>query len=154
MNELILILNLLGTLFLSIEAIKIDNFCKITKFIRGSNNVLNPKIEWSDKVDPEPIGWSFKIDFFVFILLFSVPAYLFFSYCFEALKWYYKILAAFFGGFILWTILILVNELLIRLLKYIVRNTAKGIIGILGFILLAICFYLQYLVASQSGLSK
>jgi hypothetical protein len=147
MNQTIFILNILGTLFLSIEAIKIENFQKMINFIRGSNSVLNPKIEWTDETKANSSEQSFEANFFAFILFFGVSSYLLLSYFFIKLKLYFKIPLALFGGFVLWTILITLNECFLWLLKIIIKNTTKGIIGLLGFIFLSVSFYLQYLIA-------
>ena len=149
MNISILLLNIFGTLLLSIEAIKIENFEKIIHFIRGSNRILNPKIEWVDEMKKVQNGRSYTVDFFVFLILFGIPAYLILSYFFPDLKQLFKIPLSFLGAFIVWTILILANELLIKILKLIVTNTTKGIIGAIGFILLVISFCLQYIQSTN-----
>ena len=148
MTILILLLNIFGTLFLSIEAIKIENFEKLISFIRGSNQILNPKIDWVDKPKKVKNRWTFEIYLLAILIIFGIPAFLIISYLFPTLKYSIKIQLALLGAFIVWTLLIILNELLIRVLKLLVKNTTKGIIGAIGFILLFISYCLQYAQAT------
>jgi len=143
-NLAIFILNVIGTFCLSIEAMKIDNFEKIIYFIRHSNRIINPKIKWVDETKKKTESLSYRIDFFVFLILFGTPAYLILSHFLKSLQLLYKIPLSFIGGFFVWGIVVILNELVLKFLKLLIRNTTKGIIGILGFILLAISFYLQF----------
>jgi hypothetical protein len=48
MNLTILILNIIGTFFLSIEAIKLENLERFRYRLRQSNSILNPQLEWDE----------------------------------------------------------------------------------------------------------
>lgn len=51
MENTINILELLGTFFLAVEAIKLKNFKKFKLKLKSINSILNPRIVWVDKDD-------------------------------------------------------------------------------------------------------
>lgn len=128
MNYLILILNIVGTFFLSIEAIKIENFIKLIAKIRRPTNSLNPRIEWVDeksKSDSKGVA-SF---FMVVIAIFSPPVFIVGLLLFPHFNWVYLLFGALFGSFMLWTLTVIFGNLLIKILTYIIAKTPKGTIS-------------------------
>lgn len=146
MDLIILILNILGTFLLSIEAIKIENLKKIITFFRKTNSKLNPKIKWVDKKTEfkHLENYGCYIFLIIIILAFSPLSFILIDTFFPNLKIYLKLILTVLGALIIWTILIYLIELIIKVLTSIERYTSKGMIGIIGFIILTTSFILQY----------
>ena len=146
MNLTILILNILGTFLVSIEAIKIENLKKLILYLRNSNSHLNPKINCVDESTHQTL--KEKLGCYIFIgvilLIFGPISYIILSIIFPIIKTYWLIPLSILGAFLLWTFLIYFIELIVKFLSVIEKYTSKGIIGISGFLILVISFILQY----------
>jgi hypothetical protein len=64
---------------------------------------------------------------------------------------FFKIIMAFFGGLIIWTIMIYSFKGIVIFLSIIEKKLSKGTIGIIGFILLLSSFVLQYILKDTSN---
>jgi hypothetical protein len=151
MNLTILILNIIGTFLLSVEAIKLENFEKFRNHLRKSNSILNPKIEWVDS--DEEVTNSYGCYFFILlvILCFSPISFLItYKLAKNHLNIYYIIGISLFGSLVIWTFIIYTFEFIIKILKMIEKNVAHGIIGIIGFLILVISFICQYYAANNA----
>ncbi|WP_264529448.1 hypothetical protein [Flavobacterium sp. N502540] len=146
MNTLIFILNILGTFLLSVEAIKLDNLVRSQKYLYYSNKNLNPQITWEDSEKRNILSKIGCIGFLSRILIiFYIPSLILTYLILDDIhEEYWICLIAIFGSFVMWTALILLIEIIIKLLKNIVNLTANGMIGIFGFIILVVSFSLQY----------
>lgn len=143
MNTAILILNITGTFLLSVEAIKIENLLRLIGILSKSNRTLNPQIEWREVKDKSWVIRDKVLFFLLLTLLFYPISFVLLYYTFEAgLTW--SLIFSIAGIFIFWTITIYFTLLLIKVFKWIEKNTSQGIIGIIGFILLVISYFLQY----------
>jgi hypothetical protein len=146
MNILILIFNILGTFLVSVEAIKLDNLIKSQSYLRNSNTKLNPEIPWEGTGKKNILSEIGCFGFIVrVIMIFYIPSLIFTYLLFDSIVEIYGIvLIAIFGSLILWTVLIILNEITIKILKNIVKRTENGMIGIIGFLILAVSFVLQF----------
>lgn len=146
MNILILIFNIVGTFLLSVEAIKLENLEKCQAFLRHSNANLNPEIPWEGSNKENVLS---EVGFSGFLLkilaIFFVPSFIL-TYLFlhKVIEMYGLFLIAIFDSYILWTILIILIEITIKILKNIVKHTERGMIGLIGFIILLASFLTQY----------
>jgi hypothetical protein len=146
MSIAILIFNILGTFLVSVEAIKLENLTKTQKFLRFSNKNLNPEIPWEGSGKTNILneigclGFLFRI-FIIFCIPSFTLSYLYFTGVIEI---YWIILIGIFGSYLLWTLLIILNEITIMILKSIVKYTEVGMIGLCGFVILVVSFVLQY----------
>ncbi|MCM0666388.1 hypothetical protein [Flavobacterium tyrosinilyticum] len=151
MNIILLILNILGTFLVSVEAIKLDNLIKFQKYLLNSNKTLNPDIPGEGSGKTSILS---KIGCFGFLgrimLIFYIPSFAFAYLIFNAIvEKYGIIIIAIFGSFVVWTALIILIEITIKILKSIVKHTENGMIGIIGFLILVISFVLQYYSSKQ-----
>lgn len=146
MNILILALNILGTFLVSVEAIKLENLIKSQKYLFNSNKTLNPHIPWEDSGKTSILSEIGCSGFLLRILLiFYFPSFSFTYLIFNTIVENYGIaIIAIFGSFVVWTVLIILIEITIKMLKSIVKRTENGMIGIIGFLVLVISFVLQY----------
>src|SRR5580700_9460201 len=131
MNGCILVLNIVGTFLLSVEAIKIENLIKLIEQIRRATAFLNPRIEW---VDEMPKGGKRGAGSFLFLMIaiFSPAIFTIGLLKFYHLNKGYLIVGTIGGSLVFWTLLILLGGLMIKVLSYITAKTAKGTIGISG----------------------
>src|SRR5690606_28232426 len=145
MDLIILLLNILGTFLLSVEAIKLENFEKLRNLLKNSNSVLNPKIEWTESATEETtsLGCSSSI-WIIVVCFFPISFIITYSILKNHVDLYYVFGIAVFGSILIWSFIIYIFEFIIKLLKLIEQNIAYGFIGILGFLLLVISFVLQY----------
>src|ERR1051325_10392933 len=107
----ILILEILGTFLLSIEAIKIENFKNLTKFLTRSNQALNPEIKWQEETKKKETIKNPTSTFFLIsiAILFYPPSFVILSFLLNVNLGYIFLLSA-LGTFVLWTVVILINE--------------------------------------------
>jgi cellulose synthase/poly-beta-1,6-N-acetylglucosamine synthase-like glycosyltransferase len=125
---------------------KLENFIKIQKFISNSNKSLNPEIPWEGSGITNSLneigfaGFLFKM-----FMIFCVPSFTL-SYFFfhDIIELYGVILIGIFGSYIVWSIFIILNEIVIRILKGMIKQTETGILGFSGFMILLLSFVLQY----------
>ena len=151
-NLSIFILNVVGTLLLSVEAIKLDNFQKLAAILKKYNLILNPKIVWLDEFgnkinnqdEDENITLS-KATFLKIIASFYFITLLILYLSLKTFLYFYGIaLFAIGGSFVTWTLVILLFEAVISFYKFLEKKLAKGIVGMLGFGFLLISFIFQY----------
>lgn len=130
-NEIILLLNILGTFLISIEVIKIKNLYLL----------LNPRIDGNG--EKTEINLLNRIGFNGFLLLviiiFSPLSYLIVSK-FLKLSLLVSIFFSIGGSFVIWTILICI----VKFFNIMEEKIPKGVSGLLGFLILIISFGLQY----------
>lgn len=154
MNLTILILNIIGTFFLSVEAIKIENLKKLTSLLHKSNLHLNPKINWVD--ENTQFGFKEKYGCYLFmltvIIVFSPISFILLKSLLSVQNIYLEIFLTVFGALVIWTFIIYLFELIIKFLLSIEKFTAKGFIGIIGFIILVSSFTLQYLFTAHNNI--
>lgn len=157
-NIFILIFNIVGTLFLSVEAIKLENFQKLSHLLKKYNSIVNQKIvyvdEFGNRIEEKAIeaeneeqnlnGMSFLKMILGFYPLSLVILYLSLN------EWIYNygiVLLSILGSFVVWTITLIIFEGFILFFKFLEKKLAKGIVGITGFVILFVSFCLQYYVA-------
>ena len=159
---LIDILNIMGTFFLAVEAIKLKNLITLREtYIVGLFELINPKLEFIEGELDKKEQKSNRIYFFTLlsilfltgtafntILLLKVEAI---RILFESVNLYlFRILLflviAFLTGAIIWTILIYMLKLIEVFLLKIESNTKNGIIGTLGFLLILISFVIKWTI--------
>jgi hypothetical protein len=153
MKIALLILSLIGTFLLSVEAIKLDNLKKTVKLLKRSNSTLNPKIEINQFTESNSFEIH-RISFSIFILIILITFYpisfLILNQIFKSeIKLIWILLFSAMGSFVVWTILVYIIEFIILIYKLIEKYTSQGIIGILGFIILAVSFILQFIESSK-----
>src|SRR5690606_8560559 len=145
MDLIILLLNILGTFLLSVEAIKLENFEKLRNLLKNSNSVLNPKIEWTESAKEETTSLGcFSYILIIVVCFFPISFIITYSLFKNNLDLYFVFVFSVFGSIIIWSVIIYIFEDIIKLLKLIDQNIAYGFIGILRFLLLVISFVLQY----------
>jgi hypothetical protein len=163
MEMTINILELIGTFFLGIEAIKLKNFENFLLYLKNNNSFLNQKIHWVEENDNKTLNKKKKTNYnfeLLLIGLFFFSGIIYFGFLFffkidilnfihtERNNWFYlpKVILGALIGPILWTISIYLFELLIFLLNGLEKNTKTGVIGIFGILLFILTFILKSIV--------
>lgn len=146
MKLAILLLNILGTFLLSIEAIKLENFQKLEIFFSSVNKKLNPKINWVKDDSNQSSKGNYGCSHFllIIIIIFGPISYLILNNIFSGLPILLLIVISAFGAFIIWTVLIYLTQFLVTILARFERYTVKGIIGLAGFLIIITALILQY----------
>jgi hypothetical protein len=156
-------LELFGTLFLGIEAIKLKNFEIIQIYLKSINSYLNPTINWIDENEMKSLSQKEKTNYnfdWLLLGLFLLSGIIYFCLnCFakidilnfiptEKNNWFYipKVFLGILIGPILWTFIIYFFEFIIFLLSKLEKNTKTGVIGLLGIFIFIVTFVLKILV--------
>jgi hypothetical protein len=159
MQFTILILNVIGTFLLSAEAIKVENLRIPAKVFDKGSARLNPQIEFVEENTNKTINT--KSDSHIYhsplflpwltILAMGIVSFFLIQHYLSDISLFFKIIMAFFGGLIIWTIMIYSFKGIVIFLSIIEKKLSKGTIGIIGFILLLSSFVLQYILKDTSN---
>jgi len=153
MKLTILFFNIIGTFLVSAEAIKVENLRILAKiFNKGSNN-LNPQIEFVDGNSDKTFTTTnsrrfYKSVMFIplsNILLFWIFSYMVLQHLFPKLWFLFTLFISFFGGTFIWTVLIYSFKGIVLFLSFIEKKLSRGMIGIIGFLILVVSYFIQYL---------
>lgn len=153
-------LELFGTLFLGIEAIKLKNFKTIQIYLKNIKSYLNPTINWIDENEKKSSSQKEKSNYnfdWLLLGLFLLSGIIYFGFSFlakidilnfipaEKNIWLYipKVFLGVLIGPILWTFFIYFFEFIIFLLSKLEKNTKTGVIGLLGITIIITTFILK-----------
>ena len=152
--------------FLAVEAIKLDNLSKLTnKLLRPTLDKINPDIIIVEE-EPEYISifdkyWlEFNLGIF-YLLGLSILHFVFLGFSFDFFGW----LSGIYGVSWLWVVpsiifiplmvgsipyqgIVFIFEISIKGLLWVERNTATGVVGIIGFFMYLLQFIGRKLLAS------